>query len=137
MRNTMHNVMNDALKCVSIHTSTQRVNIKHTLRLLSTATQATDQPGLYILDCLFSVLVIGALVVFVWRGVWILCDLLIYPDDFVQSSWASMVSAQCHRNECGMQHNYHPQTTTFRLSATALSPRRFAPSRRCAGCASS
>lgn len=30
--------------------------------------QGTREPGLYILDCLFSVLVIGSLVVFVWRG---------------------------------------------------------------------
>lgn len=74
--------------------------------------QATDQPGLYILDCLFSVLVIGALVVFVWRGVWILCDLCIYPDNVIQSSWASMVSFSVHiqpTQNC-ITNPHHPQT---------------------------
>lgn len=74
--------------------------------------QGTREPGLYIVDCLFSVLVIGSLVVFVWRGLlnkiisfftsltksqlfeglWVLLDLKLYPDNLVSSAWASLVS---------------------------------------------
>lgn len=76
--------------------------------------QGTREPGLYILDCLFSVLVIGSLVVFVWRGLyrdrletstvnyriffisitglWVLLDLKLYPEDPKASAWASSVS---------------------------------------------
>ncbi|KAJ6646417.1 hypothetical protein Bhyg_01628 [Pseudolycoriella hygida] len=53
-------------------------------------TSAQD-PGLYILDCAFSVLVIGTLVVFVWRGTWVMCDLIIYPDDLRMTAWGSLV----------------------------------------------
>ncbi|CRK94388.1 CLUMA_CG007896, isoform C [Clunio marinus] len=49
------------------------------------------EPGLYILDCLFSVLVIGSLVVFVWRGLWVLLDLKLFPEDQKTSAWASLI----------------------------------------------
>lgn len=75
--------------------------------------QGTREPGLYILDCLFSVLVIGSLVVFVWRGLWcspflisyvswlifayvglwVLLDLKLFPGDVKTSAWASLVSS--------------------------------------------
>lgn len=54
--------------------------------------QGSREPGLYILDCLFSVLIIGSLVVFVWRGVWVLFDLVLYPDDKGLSAFGSLVS---------------------------------------------
>ncbi|GLV32535.1 fuseless [Carabus blaptoides fortunei] len=54
-------------------------------------TTSSDKTSLYILDCLFSVFVIGTLVVFVWRGAWILLDLFIYPQDFKWSSWISLI----------------------------------------------
>lgn len=54
--------------------------------------QGTREPGLYILDCLFSVLVIGSLVVFVWRGLWVLLDLRLFPEDKALSAWSSLVS---------------------------------------------
>lgn len=53
--------------------------------------QSAQDPGLYILDCAFSVLVIGTLVVFVWRGTWVICDLVIYPDDTRMTAWSSLV----------------------------------------------
>lgn len=36
---------------------------------------------MYILDCAFSVGVVGTLVVFVWRGVWVMFDRYFYPDN--------------------------------------------------------
>ncbi|KAL7044163.1 hypothetical protein ACKWTF_001810 [Chironomus riparius] len=51
----------------------------------------TREPGLYIFDCLFSVLVIGSLVVFVWRGLWVLLDLKLFPEDPTLSAWASLI----------------------------------------------
>ncbi|KAF5285639.1 hypothetical protein FQA39_LY16545 [Lamprigera yunnana] len=50
-----------------------------------------DKTSLYVLDCLFSVLIIGTLVVFVWRGAWILVDIYLFPEDSIWSSWASLV----------------------------------------------
>ncbi|XP_054743504.1 uncharacterized protein LOC129248094 [Anastrepha obliqua] len=49
------------------------------------------QPGLYVLDTLFSVLVIGTLVVIVWRGVWGIMDITFYPFDRKKSSWSSLI----------------------------------------------
>ncbi|XP_030766772.1 uncharacterized protein LOC115890629 [Sitophilus oryzae] len=46
---------------------------------------------LYLLDCLFSVAVVGNLVIFFWRGLWVVTDIIILPDNFIQSSWASLV----------------------------------------------
>lgn len=38
-------------------------------------------------------LVIGSLVVVVWRGLWVVCDLVIYPEQLAVSAWASVVSS--------------------------------------------
>ncbi|XP_047019588.1 uncharacterized protein LOC124629949 isoform X3 [Helicoverpa zea] len=46
---------------------------------------------LYILDCIFSVTVVGSLVVFVWRGSWALLDIFLYPDDKSKSCWTSLI----------------------------------------------
>nr|XP_019564762.2 uncharacterized protein LOC109432868 isoform X2 [Aedes albopictus]XP_019564763.2 uncharacterized protein LOC109432868 isoform X2 [Aedes albopictus]XP_019564765.2 uncharacterized protein LOC109432868 isoform X2 [Aedes albopictus]XP_019564766.2 uncharacterized protein LOC109432868 isoform X2 [Aedes albopictus]XP_019564769.2 uncharacterized protein LOC109432868 isoform X2 [Aedes albopictus] len=51
----------------------------------------SKEPGLYVLDCMFSVLVIGSLVVFVWRGLWVLLDLQLFPEDHALSAWASVL----------------------------------------------
>lgn len=45
----------------------------------------------YLLDCAFSVVVVGTPVVFVWRGVWILFDLYLYPEDRKSSAIGSLV----------------------------------------------
>ncbi|XP_025833802.1 uncharacterized protein LOC108739863 [Agrilus planipennis] len=50
-----------------------------------------QKTSLYILDTVFSVYIVGTLVVFVWRGAWILIDLFLFPGNFTQSSWASLV----------------------------------------------
>uniref|UniRef100_U5ESC6 Putative fuseless n=1 Tax=Corethrella appendiculata TaxID=1370023 RepID=U5ESC6_9DIPT len=47
-------------------------------------------PALYVLDCIFSVLVIGSLVVFVWRGLWVLLDLLLFPEEPSLSAFGSL-----------------------------------------------
>ncbi|KAL7296962.1 hypothetical protein TKK_0009402 [Trichogramma kaykai] len=47
--------------------------------------------SLYMLDCAFSVGVIGTLVVFVWRGAWVLFDLYLYPDNREHSALGSLV----------------------------------------------
>ncbi|KAJ9600995.1 hypothetical protein L9F63_000833, partial [Diploptera punctata] len=49
------------------------------------------ETSLYVLDCLFSVLIVGTLVVFVWRGAWTILDLYLYPDSHCISAWASLV----------------------------------------------
>ncbi|XP_076274721.1 uncharacterized protein LOC143205353 [Rhynchophorus ferrugineus] len=46
---------------------------------------------LYLLDCIFSVTIVGNLVIFSWRGLWVLFDVTLLPNDFVYSSWASLV----------------------------------------------
>ncbi|XP_021700633.1 uncharacterized protein LOC5570910 isoform X1 [Aedes aegypti] len=53
--------------------------------------EGSKEPGLYVLDCMFSVLVIGSLVVFVWRGLWVLLDLKLFPEDHALSAWASVL----------------------------------------------
>lgn len=54
--------------------------------------KASSDPGFYFVDCAFSVLVIGTLVLFVWRSMFALCDLLIYETDQSLSAWYSLVS---------------------------------------------
>jgi len=49
--------------------------------------------SLYVLDCLFSVLIVGTLVVFVWRGAWTILDIYLYPHQQNCSAWASIVSS--------------------------------------------
>ncbi|RZC35421.1 uncharacterized protein BDFB_008748 [Asbolus verrucosus] len=51
----------------------------------------SEKTSLYILDCLFSVLVIGTLVVFVWRGAWALIDIFLFPENEVWSAWSSLI----------------------------------------------
>lgn len=58
-----------------------------------TRLQGTREPGLYVLDCLFSVLVVGSLVVFAWRGIWVFLDIMIYPDNKTLSALSSLVSS--------------------------------------------
>ncbi|XP_030382855.1 uncharacterized protein LOC115630436 [Scaptodrosophila lebanonensis] len=50
-----------------------------------------SQPGLYILDTLFSVFVIGTLVVIAWRGLWGIFDLILFPHDKAKSAWGSLL----------------------------------------------
>ncbi|CAG9579043.1 unnamed protein product [Danaus chrysippus] len=52
---------------------------------------SSKETALYILDCVFSVTVVGSLVVFVWRGSWALLDIFLYPGDTVRSCWTSLV----------------------------------------------
>ncbi|XP_073979618.1 transmembrane protein fuseless isoform X2 [Rhodnius prolixus] len=51
--------------------------------------KSSDKTWLYLFDCIFSVCVIGTLVVFVWRGTWTLVDLLLWPNNAVMSACAS------------------------------------------------
>ncbi|XP_049823242.1 uncharacterized protein LOC109593929 isoform X1 [Aethina tumida] len=53
--------------------------------------KAEEKTSLYILDCLFSILVVGTLVVFVWRGAWVLIDIFLFPDDQIMSAWLSLI----------------------------------------------
>lgn len=52
----------------------------------------TEQTTLYVLDCIFSVLIVGTLVVFVWRGAWVMLDVFLFPKQDSLSAWASLVS---------------------------------------------
>lgn len=54
--------------------------------------QAKNEPFFYFIDCAFSVIVIGTLVVLVWRSLWVLFDLIIFPNDPDISGWYSVVS---------------------------------------------
>ncbi|XP_013107366.1 uncharacterized protein LOC106087031 [Stomoxys calcitrans] len=49
------------------------------------------QPGLYLMDTLFSIFVIGTLVVIAWRGLWGIMDLTMYPGEKAKSAWASLI----------------------------------------------
>ncbi|XP_054264663.1 uncharacterized protein LOC128987698 isoform X2 [Macrosteles quadrilineatus] len=51
----------------------------------------TRETWLYVLDCFFSVFIIGTLVVFVWRGFWCLLDNYLFPDRPDLSAWGSLV----------------------------------------------
>ncbi|XP_042211615.1 uncharacterized protein LOC121859013 [Homarus americanus] len=50
-----------------------------------------DRCGYFLLDTVFTVVVTGSLVVFVWRGSWVFLDALLFPDKPVYSAWGSMV----------------------------------------------
>ncbi|XP_061729734.1 uncharacterized protein LOC133534580 isoform X2 [Cydia pomonella] len=52
---------------------------------------STRETALYVLDCVFSVAVVGSLVVFVWRGSWALLDMFLFPDDQLRSCWTSLL----------------------------------------------
>lgn len=45
-----------------------------------------------ILDGIFSVAVVGSLVVLVWRGSFLYLDILMFPTNEVHSAWGSTVS---------------------------------------------
>ncbi|XP_066592248.1 uncharacterized protein fusl isoform X3 [Prorops nasuta] len=66
-------------------------NINHVYMFPTRYKKNTRDWSLYILDCAFSVGVIGTLVVFVWRGVWILVDLYVLPEDRETSAVSSLV----------------------------------------------
>ncbi|XP_063236123.1 uncharacterized protein LOC134538621 [Bacillus rossius redtenbacheri] len=53
--------------------------------------QKEQDAGMYVLDCVFSVAVIGTLSVVVWRGVWTLLDSYLYPDSVCRSAWGSLL----------------------------------------------
>uniref|UniRef100_A0A6M2DZX2 Uncharacterized protein n=1 Tax=Xenopsylla cheopis TaxID=163159 RepID=A0A6M2DZX2_XENCH len=45
---------------------------------------------LYVIDCLFSVFIVGSLVVVVWRGAWVILDIIIFPKDPSLSALTSL-----------------------------------------------
>ncbi|XP_046388176.1 uncharacterized protein LOC124157484 [Ischnura elegans] len=45
----------------------------------------------YVADCVVSVVVIGSLVVVVWRGAWYLVDRLLFPEKPEWSAWGSLI----------------------------------------------
>ncbi|KAF4525719.1 hypothetical protein B566_EDAN011896 [Ephemera danica] len=47
-------------------------------------------PTLHALDCVFSVLVVGSLVVIVWRGTWGILDHVLLPNNPDMSAWISL-----------------------------------------------
>ncbi|XP_031623853.1 uncharacterized protein LOC116341117 isoform X3 [Contarinia nasturtii] len=51
---------------------------------------ASKEPAFYFIDCAFSVIVIGTLVVLVWRSLWVIFDLLIFPREQTLSAWYSL-----------------------------------------------
>ncbi|CAF4894117.1 unnamed protein product [Pieris macdunnoughi] len=65
---------------------------KHPTYIFTTRFQkSSKETALYILDCVFSATVVGSLVVFVWRGLFALIDIYLYPDDPAKSCWTSLV----------------------------------------------
>uniref|UniRef100_A0A0K8T4D1 Fuseless n=2 Tax=Lygus hesperus TaxID=30085 RepID=A0A0K8T4D1_LYGHE len=51
---------------------------------------STQNLGWYLLDCVFSVCVVGTLVVSVWRGHWSLLEIYLYPGEPAKSALASI-----------------------------------------------
>jgi uncharacterized membrane protein len=91
------------------------IDTKNSIFIIPTRfkTKMSERTSLYVLDCLFSVLVIGTLVVFVWRGAWALIDIFLFPENDVWSAWGSLVAdvnLACRISEC----------SHFRLWATQL-----------------
>ncbi|XP_057377434.1 uncharacterized protein LOC130698863 [Daphnia carinata] len=54
-------------------------------------TLESKQRHLIALDGLFSVTVVGSLVVLVWRGSFLLLDLVMFPEDVERSAWGSTI----------------------------------------------
>lgn len=54
-------------------------------------TKANEKPYLFVLDLLFSVVIVASLAILVWRGLWCLLDLHFYPDDDKCSAWGSYI----------------------------------------------
>ncbi|XP_068227193.1 uncharacterized protein fusl [Palaemon carinicauda] len=50
-----------------------------------------ERCGYFLLDTVFTVVVTGSLVVFVWRGSWVFLDAMLFPDHAIYSAWGSMV----------------------------------------------
>ncbi|XP_076060917.1 transmembrane protein fuseless [Oratosquilla oratoria] len=50
-----------------------------------------DRCFYFVLDTLFTVVLVSSLVVFVWRGAWVALDDLLFPDNTLYSAWGSMV----------------------------------------------
>lgn len=58
--------------------------------MLNNLPQVSDKILLYILDVIYSVGIVNSLVIIVWRGIWLLVDVFLFPDDQVLSAWASV-----------------------------------------------
>lgn len=43
-----------------------------------------------IVDIILSVIIVGSLVAFVWRGLWTALDVFLFPDSKVTSMWSSL-----------------------------------------------
>lgn len=67
------------------------IHAKATYNTLTLRLQNTRDWSLYLLDCAFSVGVVGTLVVFVWRGVWMLFDIYLFPENPEYSAVGSLV----------------------------------------------
>ncbi|XP_071531183.1 uncharacterized protein fusl [Panulirus ornatus] len=50
-----------------------------------------ERCGYFLLDTVFTVVITGSLVVFVWRGFWVFLDAQLFPSQPVYSAWGSMV----------------------------------------------
>lgn len=53
--------------------------------------QGFHQTGLYVLDTMFSIFVVGTLVVLAWRGLWGIMDLTFFVNNRPQSALGSLV----------------------------------------------
>ncbi|XP_045112990.1 uncharacterized protein LOC123505576 [Portunus trituberculatus] len=49
-----------------------------------------ERCGYFLLDTVFTVVVTGSLVVFVWRGAWVFLDAMLFPTQIIYSAWGSM-----------------------------------------------
>ncbi|XP_050304957.1 uncharacterized protein LOC126742356 isoform X2 [Anthonomus grandis grandis] len=54
-------------------------------------TYVSGRVSFFILDCIFSVVIVGTLVVFIWRGLWIMVDIFLFPDDPEASAHGSLI----------------------------------------------
>ncbi|XP_071454961.1 uncharacterized protein fusl [Hetaerina americana] len=64
---------------------------QHRRSLFARAGRASWYALRYGVDCIISVVVIGTLVVVVWRGAWYLLDRLLFPEKPEWSAWGSLV----------------------------------------------
>ncbi|CAB3382527.1 Hypothetical predicted protein [Cloeon dipterum] len=67
-------------------------DLNHTIFAFPTRyrTSGSKDPALHTLDCVFSVFVVGSLVVIVWRGTWGILDSILVPEHEDTSAWLSL-----------------------------------------------
>ncbi|CAG2057275.1 unnamed protein product [Timema podura] len=88
--------------------------IQRTTSIIYTPFTGEKETSLYVLDCVFSVTVIGSLVVFVWRGAWTILDIYLIPSSPDLSAWGSLGQIHSQIWCASSADRYQTQDDTYR-----------------------